>query len=93
MPRGSSIPGPYQLDTAARIKSERTRLGLSQAEAARRLGIPRPSYQLLERHANPLLGTMTDLVEVLGMDPTVLFPRLMPRRRKGRVASNAGGPP
>jgi transcriptional regulator with XRE-family HTH domain len=79
MPRVTFRYGPPAVDVAARIKAERQRLGLSQDECARRLGITRSSYRQLEETANPQLSRVIALVELLGMDGRVLAPELSRR--------------
>lgn len=64
------------LEVAARIRAERVRLGLSQAEAAARLGVVRNSYRQLERQANPRLDTLQALVR-LGMRVQAIAPELL----------------
>ncbi len=61
--------------TAARIRAERERLGLSQSEAARRAGMSRRAYRLLETTANPTLATLEALAAI-GMDARAIAPGL-----------------
>ena len=78
MPRTlASKNGPRPTLVAARIRAERERLGLSQAEAARRLDVRRTTYKNLESVANPQLSTLLSLVE-LGMDLRAIAPELFP---------------
>jgi len=58
---------------AARIARERHRLGLTQVEAARLLGLSRGYYKSLEKSANPQYRTLVALVTVLGMDPRAIM--------------------
>jgi transcriptional regulator with XRE-family HTH domain len=76
MPPLKSRYGPPPAEVAARIKAERVRLGLSQEECARRLGVTRTSYRQLEETANPQLSRVIALVELLGMDGRTLAPEL-----------------
>jgi transcriptional regulator with XRE-family HTH domain len=66
--------GPSAEDLAERIRAERIRLGLTQREAAERLGVSRSTYRQLETAANPTAITLVGLVRVLGMRPEVLLP-------------------
>lgn len=78
MPRTlRSKNGPLPSVVAARIRAERVRLGLSQAEASRRLDVRRETYKRLETTANPQLSTLIALVE-LGMDLRSIAPELLP---------------
>lgn len=62
--------------TAARIKSERERLKLTQVQSAERLPISLRGYRNLESEANPTLRTLVSLVE-LGMRLDVIAPELL----------------
>jgi transcriptional regulator with XRE-family HTH domain len=72
--------GPLPRMVAARIRAERERLGLSQEEAARRLGMSRSNYKQYEARANPQLGTLIGLTRVLGMRLKAIAPELFPTR-------------
>jgi transcriptional regulator with XRE-family HTH domain len=61
---------------AERIRAERVRLGITQTQAADRLGIRRGTYAQLETTANPQASTLIGLVRELGMDPGALVPEL-----------------
>lgn len=62
--------------TAARIKSERERLKLTQVQAAERLALSLRGYRKLESQANPVLRTLVSLVG-LGMRLDVIAPELL----------------
>lgn len=47
--------------TARLIRAERIRLGLTQDQAAARLGVSRGTYRQLEERANPQLETLRAL--------------------------------
>lgn len=66
---------------AARIRSERLRLGLTQVEAARRSGMARTTYTNLERSASPSLRTLFALTAV-GMDVRAIAPELFQAGRR-----------
>lgn len=77
MPRlKSSHFGPSTSTVAARLIAERQRLGLSQEEAAAKLGMARGSYKSYEQTANPQLLRLIDFVRVLGMDLRAIAPEL-----------------
>lgn len=78
--RLSSRYGPEPTVVAARIRGERERLGLTQDQAAMKLGISRSTYKQLERAANPQLSTLLGLVDQLGMRPTAILPELLRAR-------------
>jgi transcriptional regulator with XRE-family HTH domain len=63
-------------DFPARVRSERARLGLSQPQAAERIGVTRGSYKQLEDDAkDPRLSTLARLVRA-GYRLRVLAPEL-----------------
>ena len=75
MPDLPSYLCPSPLAVAARIKSERARLGLTQRQAAAILGVAQASYRQYEGGVSlPRLDTLFALVEALGMDPRALLP-------------------
>jgi transcriptional regulator with XRE-family HTH domain len=53
-------------DFPERVRRERARLGLTQAEAAARLGMVRGSYRQLEEHPprDPRMSTLLRLVKI-----------------------------
>lgn len=71
-------PGPTldPSEVAGRIRAERQRLGLSQEEAAARIGRSRDSYKQLERMANPQADTIVSLVR-LGMRLSAILPEAL----------------
>ena len=71
---------PREAELAEAIRAERVRLGLTQAEIARRLGIIQQSYAQLEVWANPRYTRLRDLVLLVGMDPRALVPELFEAR-------------
>lgn len=77
MPRLANRYGLPPTEIARRIRSERERLGLTQAACAELLGLTnRQGYATLETVANPQLATLVALVKVLGMDPRALVPEV-----------------
>jgi transcriptional regulator with XRE-family HTH domain len=63
-------------DIRDRIQAERTRLGLSRAETAARLGMLRETYTQLEtKTLDPRLSTLVGLVG-LGMRASAIVPEL-----------------
>jgi len=50
--------GPTPAELAKRIRLERLRVGLSQSETGRRLGISQQAYAYIERAGNPRLDTL-----------------------------------
>jgi transcriptional regulator with XRE-family HTH domain len=76
MPRYlKGLHGPLPSVMADRIRAERKRLGLTQEQAAKGLGIARATYKNLENVANPQCSTLLGLKN-LGMDPKALLPEL-----------------
>jgi DNA-binding XRE family transcriptional regulator len=69
-----AVPSPAEV--AGRIRAERERLGITQSDAARMLGIARGTYRQLEVEANPQLGTLFELVTRVGMDFKNIAPEL-----------------
>ncbi len=56
-------------DLGARVRSERERLGLTQAELAERMGTTQPSVARLEAGGvTPSLGTLHRAADVLGLE-------------------------
>jgi len=53
--------GPTPAELAKRIRLERLRVGLSQSETGRRLGISQQAYAYIERAGNPRLDTLCAL--------------------------------
>lgn len=77
MPRLNQRNGPRPGEVGPRIRAERLRLGMTQEQAAERLGVKRGSYnQLEDAKANPKLSTLIALVRVVGMDPRAIAPEL-----------------
>lgn len=77
MPRLSEKQGrPSTVELGRRVRAERERLGLSQSEAARRLGLSRGSYRQIEAVTVLQYGVMVALVRDLGMDRAALAPEL-----------------
>jgi DNA-binding XRE family transcriptional regulator len=67
-------------DFPSRVRSERTRLGLTQQQAAELLGVRQQTYHGLETRPNdPRLSTLTRLIGA-GFRLTVLAPELSGRR-------------
>lgn len=68
-------------DFPARVRSERTRLGLSQAQAAELLGVGRGTYRQLEEEParDPRLSTLVRLVGA-GYRLKAIAPELGPAR-------------
>lgn len=60
---------------AARLRSERIRLRLTQEGVASLLGVSRGTYRQLERRANPQLATLLALADV-GFDLRRVVPEL-----------------
>jgi ribosome-binding protein aMBF1 (putative translation factor) len=61
------------LDGQSHIQAWREHLGLSQEEAARRMGIKQSSYQQLEkRTARPRKATLEKVAAAFGIDPSLL---------------------
>lgn len=67
--------GPDPAALAARIRAERMRLGLSQAEAARRIGVHRDTYRQWEEGRDLPLSSLCALV-ALGMRLGRIVPEL-----------------
>jgi transcriptional regulator with XRE-family HTH domain len=58
-----------------RLRAAREEAGLTQTEAAARLGWAIPSYTQYERGKRvPSWVTLAKMVEALGLDPETLFP-------------------
>jgi len=70
---------------AARFAAARKSLGLTQAEAAARLGCS-PGYvgQLESGHGSPTLDKIHELATTLGIDPHTLDERLASTKRRGK---------
>ncbi len=69
-------------DFTARLRQERQKARLTQAELAERARLSVTMVQNLERPSyagNPRLSTLLALSDALGVDPTALLP---PRRRR-----------
>lgn len=90
MPRLLQRFGPRPSEVAARIRAERERLGISQYEAARLLGVARGTYCQLETTANPQLSTLIALAEALGADLHAIAPELF-GRGPGKKRENMSG--
>lgn len=59
----------------ARFKHAREAVGWTQAEAARRVGVPQPRIAEYESGARlPTLMRLMELIETLELDPEILFP-------------------
>lgn len=68
-----------------RFKAAREAAGLTQVEAAARLGIPQPRIAEYESGFRmPPLDRLTDIIEALGLNPRILFPEYFKRRRRSR---------
>lgn len=81
MPRLSEKQGrPSTAELGRRVRSERERLGLTQEEAARRLGLSRGSYRQIETVTVLQYGVLVALVRDLGMDARALAPELVTGR-------------
>lgn len=77
---------PFLSDVTTRLKSAREKLGISQAEAARRCAIGPVSWNDLESgKRSATLDRLWGLATALGIDPHELDPRLAsakPLRRR-----------
>lgn len=77
MPRLSEKQGrPSTAEFGRRVRAERERIGLTQEEAARRLGISRGSYRQIETVTVMQGGVLLALVEDLGMRAEAIIPEL-----------------
>lgn len=76
MPRLSARLGPDRAsEVAARIRSERLRLGMTVDACAAGLGLHRNTYMNYERRADPSLSALVAF-RSLGMDPRAIAPEL-----------------
>lgn len=61
-----------------RIRAAREAAGLSQEEAAERLGVERATYTQYERGRRvPTWTKLYELIEALGLSPAILFPEFI----------------
>lgn len=71
---------------AARFKAARQATGLTQVQAAEQIGIPQSRIAEYETAvAIPSAVKLFEIVQVLGLDPAILFPEWFaarPRRRR-----------
>jgi transcriptional regulator with XRE-family HTH domain len=72
--KARGIPGPAML--ADRVRAERLRLGLTQVEAGRRLGINHQTYGMREKTTRLPYDMALEMILTLGMDPRALYPEL-----------------
>lgn len=80
MPRLSDRQGrPDTAELGRRVRAERERLGITQGEAARRLGVSRGSYRQIETVTVLQYGVLVALVCDLGMKLEVLAPEIAGR--------------
>jgi transcriptional regulator with XRE-family HTH domain len=64
---------------AANFQKAREALGLTQAEAARALGIPQPRIAEYENGTRiPPLLRLLEIIDALELDPKILLPTLFP---------------
>ena len=76
-----------------RFKQAREVRGFTQQTAADAIGVPQPRVAEYESgiHVPPVLR-LVEIIEVLGLDPSVLFPEFFTRAAgSGRVRSGAAG--
>ena len=63
-----------------RVAAARAAVGLTQQQAADRLGIGQTTYAAREAATTLPYGALLELVRVLGYDPAILCPELAGRR-------------
>jgi transcriptional regulator with XRE-family HTH domain len=83
-------PGTRAL--GARVRAERQRLGLTQAQAAQRLQVSRTSYAQIEHATTLQYGVLLALVRDVGMDAAALVPELLELSRTTRAGRRRSAP-
>jgi transcriptional regulator with XRE-family HTH domain len=72
-------------ECAARLRAARKAAGLSQDRAAELLGVKRPSYYQYELGKRvPSWIQLYHFIEVLGLDPSILFPEYVPPKKPAK---------
>ena len=80
---------------ADRFRSARVAAGLTQAAAAVRLGIAQPRIARIEsgKHV-PSVVRALEIIDVLGLDPRIVFPELFvavsPKRQRQKLGPQCG---
>jgi transcriptional regulator with XRE-family HTH domain len=72
-------------ECARRLRAAREATGLTQGQAAERLGIKRPTYTQYEVGRRvPSWVTLYHLIEKLGLNPAIIFPEYVAAKKGGK---------
>jgi transcriptional regulator with XRE-family HTH domain len=76
-PIDPSLGVPTAEEWGRRFRRAREAKGLSQGDAAARMGVARPTYGRYEQDRAPTLDKAYEMIYRLGLDPAIVFPEFV----------------